>query len=91
MLIQLKKPVWLREGIGDRISGRVWYRGSFTVEAVFLFPVIVLLLAFILHLSMDWYGSVQQAAADVDVLRELDSRSLFLDQSTLREILDILN
>ena len=35
-------------------------RGSYTVEAVFLFPIIVFLLAFMLQLSIGWYEKVQQ-------------------------------
>lgn len=90
MLQQLKMLPGLLRKEWNRWSGGVWCRGSFTVEAVILFPIIVLLIAFVLHLSMDWYESIQQAAADVDALRQLDSRSLFLNQSVLRGILDSL-
>ncbi len=95
-----------RDAITGNVWNRIWskmqkrrysgdqslfYRGSFTIEAVFLFPAIVLLIAFMLHLSMDWYESIRQAASDVDVLRQLDTRTCFLNQSMLREILDVLN
>ena len=33
--------------------------GSYTVEAVFLMPMIIFLLAFVLYVSMDWYESVR--------------------------------
>lgn len=90
MLSPLKRLARFRSRKRSRISGRIWRRGSFTVEAVVLFPVIVLLIAFILRLSMDWYESVQQAAADIDALQQLDTRALFLNRSTLRGILDSL-
>lgn len=64
-------------------------RGSFTVEAVFLFPIIILLIAFLLHLSMDWFESVRQTAADADVLCQMDTRAYFLNQNTLLEILQM--
>ncbi len=54
-------------------------RGSFTVEAAFLYPIIVILIAFMLTLSMNWYQNVRQAAQDTEELRELDTRSYFLD------------
>ncbi len=54
-------------------------RGSFTLEAAFLYPVIVLLIAFMLSLSVGWYQNVRQAAEDTEELRELDMRSYFLD------------
>ncbi len=64
--------------------------GSFTVESVFLFPIIILLIAFLLHLSMDWFESVRQAAEDVDALRQMSTRTYFLNQNTLQEILELL-
>ncbi len=55
------------------------WKGSFTVEAAFLYPIIVLLIAFMLYLSMGWYQNVRQAAEDTEQLRELDTRSSFLE------------
>ncbi len=54
-------------------------RASFTVEAAFLYPIIVILIAFILYLSMSWYVTVRTAAEDTEELRELDTRTYFLD------------
>ncbi len=53
-------------------------RGSYTVEAAFLYPILVFLIAFVLTLSMNWYENVRQAAEDTEELRELDTRSDFL-------------
>ncbi len=64
---------------GCKKIGGYGFRGSFTVEAAFLYPVIVLLIAFILYLSMSWYQNVRTAAEDTEELRELDMRSYFLD------------
>ncbi|MCD8046667.1 MAG: hypothetical protein LUE90_08590 [Clostridiales bacterium] len=65
-------------------------RGSFTVEAVFLFPIIILLIAFMLHLSMDWFENVRQTCEDVDALIELDTRTYFLQQDMLEGIWEAL-
>ncbi len=54
-------------------------RGSYTVEAAFLYPILVFLIAFVLTLSMNWYENVQQAAEDTEELKELDTRSDFLE------------
>ncbi len=54
-------------------------RASFTVEAAFLYPIIVILIAFILYLSMSWYVTVRTASEDTEELRELDTRTYFLD------------
>ncbi len=54
-------------------------RASFTVEAAFLYPIIVILIAFILYLSMSWYVTVRTASEDTEELRELDTRAYFLD------------
>ncbi len=61
-----------------KIGGKS-FQGSFTVEAAFLYPIIVVLIAFILYLSMGWYQNVRTAAEDTEQLRELDMRSYFLD------------
>ncbi len=61
---------------------RIRFRGSFTVEAVFLYPILVLLIAFMITLSMNWYEKVDQAAGDTEELRELDTRSYFLENIT---------
>lgn len=76
------------EGVPER--GLRTCRGSFTVEAVFLFPIIILLIAFMLHLSMDWYENVRQTCEDVDALIELDTRTYFLRQDMLEGIWEAL-
>ncbi len=54
-------------------------RASFTVESAFLYPIIVILIAFILYLSMSWYVTVRTTAEDTEELRELDTRAYFLE------------
>lgn len=66
------------------------YRGSYTVESVFLFPVIVFLIAFILQLSIALYGNVHQEAEDVEVLRQLDTGKMFLNTAQLKDIKELL-
>ena len=64
--------------------------GSYTMEAVFLFPMIVFLLAFVLQLSVGWYGTIQEAAENVDDVCLLDTRKYFLDIGELKAVKDIL-
>ncbi len=67
-------------GRGDRPGRFRWtWPGLFTVEAAVLYSIITLLIAFMLYLCIDWYGNVQTAAMDTEELRELDTRSYFLD------------
>lgn len=85
-----------REGVLYKKVGRVRGifgisgKGSFTVEAVFLFPIILFLVAFMLHLSIDWFESIRQTAEDIDALQELDMRTCFLRQDALQGLLDSL-
>lgn len=88
-----EKNLKIRPWEGKRRNGRrgkEWLRtaqrGSYTVEAVFLFPVILFLMAFILQLSIALYENVQQAAEDVEVLRQLDTGSMFLDTARLKAV-----
>ncbi|MCD8366246.1 MAG: hypothetical protein LUC83_10680 [Clostridiales bacterium] len=74
-----------------KLKRGLYCRGSFTVEAAFLFPMIVLLAAFVLHVSMDWYEVVHEASADVDALLQLDTRTCFINQSALREVLSFFD
>ena len=55
--------------------------GSYTVEAVFLFPILVFLVVFMLQISMAWCEKVQQVSEDMETLQQLDSREAFLDAS----------
>ncbi len=61
------------------MRNKIRWKGSFTVESAFLYPIIVLLIAFMLYLSMGWYQNVRQAAEDTEELRELDTRAGFLE------------
>ncbi len=65
-------------------------RGSYTVEAVFLFPIIVFLLAFMLQLSIGWYEKVQQEGQNTETLCQLDTRKYFLNIGELKALKDIL-
>ncbi len=65
-------------------------RGSYTLEAVFLFPMIVFLLAFMLQLSIGWYENIQEASENVDEVCLLETRKYFLDIGELKAVKDIL-
>lgn len=54
--------------------------GSFTVEAVFLFPIIIFLIALILQVSVSWYQGACAAARDIETVRELDTQGYFRKQ-----------
>lgn len=82
-----RKKIRIGMNAGE-IRSKMTVRASFTVEAVFLFPIIIFLIAFMLHLSIDWFADIQQTAEDVDVLRELDTRTYFLRQEMLQGIWD---
>ncbi len=63
-------------------------RASFTVEAVFLFPIFVFLLAFILSISMNWLVKIQEETADMETLSQLDTLSYFLEKDMLYDLLE---
>lgn len=69
-----------------------WIRlcGSYTVEAAFLMPVIVFLLAFLLQLSIGWYESVQKASEDTETICEMETRNYFLNIGELESVKDML-
>lgn len=67
-----------------------YWRGSYTVEGVFIFPIIIFLIVFILRLAIALYGNVQMAAEDVEILRQLDTRSYFLHSAELKAVKDLL-
>lgn len=52
-------------------------KGIFTVEAAFLFPVVILLTVFCLQTAIALYGEVAEASEDVSALRELDCFEVF--------------
>ena len=53
-------------------------KGSYTVEAVFLFPILIFLMAFLFRISIEQYETVVDASKDVTAVMEMDNRSLFL-------------
>ena len=74
-----KKTVW-----GRKVAG------SYTVEAAFLFPIIILVLAFVLRLSIGLYVTVREAAEDTESVTELDTREMFLDSAQIQNFLENL-
>ena len=64
--------------------------GSYTVEAAFLFPIIILVLAFVLRLSIGLYVTVREAAEDTESVTELDTRGMFLDSNQIQNFLENL-
>ena len=57
--------------------------GSFTVEAVLLFPILVFLILFLLLTSISLYEEVDQAASDIKAVRQMDSLEIFLNEIKL--------
>lgn len=69
---------------------RIKLAGSYTVEAAFLFPIIILVLAFVLRLSIGLYVTVREAAEDTESVTELDTRGMFLDSNQIQNFLENL-
>ena len=57
--------------------------GSFTMEAVFLFPILVFLILFLLLNAISLYEEADQAASDIKEVRQMDSLEIFLNESKL--------
>ena len=50
---------------------------SFTVEAAFIMPVVILLLAWTMQLAVGLYGKVEAESADLTQIEKIDSVSQF--------------
>lgn len=64
---------------------KVMFKGSYTVEAVFLFPVLIILMAFLFRISIGQYEAVEDASQEAAAVMELDSHSLFLRTEVLEQ------
>lgn len=65
-------------------------RGSVTVEASLLFPVLVLLLMFFLHTTISGFEQVTKQAEQIQQQQELDTTGLFwksVHQNNIKEII----
>jgi hypothetical protein len=65
-------------------------KGSFTVEAAFLFPILVLLIAFVLQTAIGWYEEVEQTSVAISNQQQIDSVSVFLRDALGDKILDTI-
>lgn len=65
-------------------------KGSFTVEAAFLFPILILLIAFFLQTAIGLYCEVERASQDVTVLRQMDSVENFLRGARIESLKGII-
>lgn len=65
-------------------------KGSFTVEASFLFPLLVLLIAFFLQTAISLYCEVEQASQDVTALQQMDSVKNFLRGARIESLKEII-
>lgn len=61
-------------------------RGSFTVEAAFLFPILVFLTAFVLQTAIALYEDADRAAADAAELEKTNGLELFWDAVRIKEL-----
>ena len=52
-------------------------RGSYTVEAAFLMPMIILILAWTLSLTIALYERVDEYASEYDTVEDFDSAKRF--------------
>ena len=65
-------------------------RGSLTVEASLLFPVLVLLLMFFLHTMISSFVQVEKQAEQIQQQQELDTTAVFwksVHQNNIKEII----
>lgn len=76
----MKVSVWIRRT----------RRGSFTVEAAFLFPILVLLIAFFLQTAISLCEEVEQASQDTAALRQMNSVENFLRSVQIGELKEII-
>lgn len=52
-------------------------KASFTVEAAFLMPVVILLLAGICHLTIGLYQTTAESAQDIHIVQEIHAVPMF--------------
>lgn len=65
-------------------------RGSLTVEASLIFPVLVLLLMFFLHTTISGFMQVEKQAEQIQQQQELDTTAVFwknIHQNNIKEII----
>lgn len=63
-------------------------KASFTVEAAFLMPVVIILLAWMIHLTIGLYETTSEAADNIRQVEELDTVSLFRNLSGASDMLE---
>lgn len=64
--------------------------GTFTVEAAFIFPILVFLIAFFLQTAILLYSEVDHVAQDVTALRELNNVENFLRCFQMENVKEII-
>lgn len=75
------------EHAGHYAACSCFLEGSLTVEASFLFPVLILLLAFILNMAIGLYETVDRTAADWETVKNLDSTEMFLNTILVQDMI----
>lgn len=63
-------------------------KASFTIEAALLMPIIILLFAWMLHLTIGLYERTTEAADAWEQVEEIDSAGLFRQYAWTHEMLD---
>lgn len=66
-------------------DGRV--RASFTVEAAFLFPILMLLIALCMNTAIDFYTETKEASQDTAALEEMDTQRIFWGRVWISDVL----
>lgn len=63
-----------------------YVEGSFTIEASFLMPILILLFVFLLHLTIRLYVKVDQTASEYHQVQEIKSTEIFRKTEWIRDI-----
>lgn len=62
-------------------------KASFTVEAAFLLPLIIVLTAWMIQLTIGLYESVSETAENITLVTELDAVSMFRERMLASDLL----
>lgn len=63
-------------------------RASFTIEAAFLMPIIIILLAWTIQLTIGLYEKTSETAENIRQVEELDTVSQFRNFSAASDLLE---
>ena len=76
---------------GRNKAGSGWRAAaSFTVEAAFLMPVVILLLVWTMHLAVGLYTRVDAEASDLRQIEQIDAVRQFINLESAKDLLEAI-